>query len=77
MIADYVTATLTGYAYETQPNTAILAGDRGPITDTRSSNDEGTLSVDTPSLGLLSLGSLALDGWRCAAPADNAKKYEF
>jgi len=77
MIADYVTATLTGYAYETQPNTAILAGDRGPITDTRSSNDEGTLSVDTPSLGLLSLGSLALDDWRRAAPADNAKKYEF
>ena len=72
-----IIAKLTGYAYETQPNTAIRAGDRGPITDTRSSNGEGTLSVDTPSLGLLSLGSLSLDAWRPAAPADNAKEYEF
>jgi len=69
-----IVAKLTGYAYETQPNTAIRAGDRGTTIGARSSNGEGSFSVDTPPLGLLRLASLALGAWRSAAPAEKIKE---
>ena len=51
---------LTGYAYETQPNTPIIAGqEHGP--DTRA------LSEGAPqpaSLGVLALGAQGLSAWR-------------
>jgi len=55
-----LTAILTGYAYETQPDTVIVAGDRGFIADV------GAMDVPTnePTLALLSLGSTGLDVWR-------------
>ena len=54
----HIRAQLTGYAYETQPNTAIKAGDEG--TKTTSS----TASPQSASLALLSLGSAGLEIWR-------------
>ena len=58
----FATIQLTGFAYETTSNTAILAGDRGP--------GAGEAEVETvpgksaPSLAMLSLGALGLDIWR-------------
>jgi len=57
----HIKVTLTGYAYETQPNTAILAGDEGPKAQSTAADARG---VNSPSLGLLSLGSVGLDVWR-------------
>jgi len=57
----HIRAKLTGYAYETQPNTAILAGDEGPKAKPTAMD---TRRVHSPSLGLLSLGSVGLDVWR-------------
>jgi len=62
---------LSGYAYETSPDTTILAGDRGfaPEASTGSDGAENASMENTPalqpaSLGLLSLGSIGLDAWR-------------
>jgi hypothetical protein len=55
-----LTATLTGYAYETQAGTAIAAGDRGFVAQSYSAD---ALSTE-PTLALLSLGSAGLDVWR-------------
>lgn len=60
------TVTLTGYAYESQPNTAILAGDRGPSEHAAASDATKPSAVRPPSLGLLSLGALGLGDWRTA-----------
>jgi hypothetical protein len=49
-----ITAKVTGYAYETTPNTTILAGDRGTGPETA----DGSPTELPQSLGLLSLGSL-------------------
>jgi hypothetical protein len=74
-----ITAVLEGYAYETAPDTAILAGEKGkesaepgsaaPPQDAASA--PGPLKkdgLDSPasmaSLGLLALGSLGLGFWR-------------
>jgi len=61
-------ATLTGYAYETQPNTAIRAGDRGPVADARvpemHSAAPAVATLRPATLGLLALGSAGLDIWR-------------
>ena len=56
-----IKVTLTGYAYETQPNTAILAGDEGPKAPSTAADARG---VNSPSLAPLSLGSAGLDVWR-------------
>jgi hypothetical protein len=64
--------TLTGYAYETDPNKPIRAGDTGSVADARVPQmDRPTHSVPptvatlTPAtLGLLALGSAGLDIWR-------------
>lgn len=55
---DVVKATLTGYAYETIPNKAILAGDKGPSVRGSSAGGAG------PSLAMLSLGAPGLEIWR-------------
>jgi hypothetical protein len=55
-------ATLTGYAYETEPGKPIRAGDTGPIADARAPATAATLRPAT--LGLLALGSRGLDIWR-------------
>jgi hypothetical protein len=59
-----VTVTLTGYAYETQANTAILAGDKGPTEEAAELEATKPSVVRSPSLGLLSLGAIGLDTWR-------------
>jgi hypothetical protein len=66
-----IRATLTGYAYETEPDKTILAGDRGfgPEASTGAPHpDDASLKTDRTrqpsSLGLLSLGSIGLDAWR-------------
>jgi hypothetical protein len=66
-----IRAKLTGYAYETEPDKAILAGDRGFGAEASTGTphpDDASLKTDRTrqpsSLGLLSLGSLGLDAWR-------------
>ena len=50
-----ITATLTGYAYETIPNKAIIAGKtKGP----------DVITVQPGSLGRLAQGSAGLAAWR-------------
>jgi hypothetical protein len=62
-------AGVTGYAYETEPNTPIIAGDTGHAIN-ENSEPKGELQVATPqpassaTLGTLSLGSGGLATWR-------------
>lgn len=66
-----ITAVITGYAYETEPNKPINAGDQGRGSDAGNTtgHPQGA-SVETaptqkvPTLGLLSLGALGLNEWR-------------
>jgi hypothetical protein len=64
-----ITATITGYAYETIPNKAILAG------QTKGTDEENSLVQPNPisrtaparapaSLGALALGAPGLSIWR-------------
>ncbi|MGD0987816.1 MAG: hypothetical protein ABR874_08400 [Candidatus Sulfotelmatobacter sp.] len=46
------TATITGYAYETVPGKAIIAGDEG---------NSGEVSTASATLGALALGAPGLD----------------
>ena len=61
-------ATLTGYAYETEPNKPIRAGDTGPVAATRVpemySAPAAVATLRPATLGLLALGSAGLDIWR-------------
>ena len=66
-----IKAKLTGYAYETEPNKTILAGDRGlgPEASTGDGHPlDANLTTDRIqqflTLGQLSLGSIGLDAWR-------------
>jgi len=55
-----ITATLTGYAYETIPNKAIIAGKtKGP----------DVITLQNPSLGHLARGASAMRAWRGASAA--------
>lgn len=60
--------TLTGYAYETEANKPIRAGDTGPVANARRpemQSARATLAALRPAtLGLLALGSAGLDVWR-------------
>jgi hypothetical protein len=59
-----IVATLTGYAYETVPNEAIIAGQtKGPSADLAIPPDALPASP-AASLGMLALGAPALDVWR-------------
>jgi len=61
-------ATLTGYAYETEPGKPIRAGDTGPVADGRvpemHSAPVSAATLRSATLGLLALGSAGLDIWR-------------
>lgn len=64
-----ISATLTGYAYETIPSKPIIAGrTKGPVeADSVSPADPAIVSAPTPelaSLGLLAMGSPGLSIWR-------------
>ncbi len=50
-----ITATLTGYAYETTPNKPIIAG---------KTHGKDVITVEPATLGHLALGSPALSTWR-------------
>src|SRR5215469_831823 len=64
----HLTLQLTGFAYETQPDKTILAGDTGSgVTDASAAN-ETELDSGQPSLGVLSLGSRGLNAWRPRKP---------
>jgi hypothetical protein len=59
------TATLTGYAYETIPNKAIIAGaTKGLDDDQPAPASLKTLTGESPTLGMLALGAPALSIWR-------------
>jgi hypothetical protein len=64
--------TLTGYAYETEPNKPIRAGDTGPVADARvpemHSAPLAVAALRPATLGLLALGSAGLDVWRKQDP---------
>jgi hypothetical protein len=57
-----VSASITGYAYETVANQRILAGTAGSAADTAAPTKAE--SVANPSLGLLALGASGLTSWR-------------
>lgn len=61
-----VTATLTGYAYETIPNKPIVTGKtKGPEeADVEESNASSVRTLGRSPLGLLALGSSGLAVWR-------------
>jgi hypothetical protein len=63
-----ITAVLTGYAYETVPNKAIIAGKtEGPEDGSDDEANPATLNEPTlqpASLGLLAMGSHGLSVWR-------------
>jgi hypothetical protein len=65
------TATLTGYAYETIPGTAIIAGvTKGP--DDGAQPTPASIKTHTPkpaTLGVLALGAPGLSIWRREEPA--------
>ena len=61
-----ITATLTGYAYETIPNKPIIAGKQHSTDDSPVLNPE---SLETPpsapaTLGILATGARGLSVWR-------------
>jgi len=61
-------ATITGYAYETTPNTPIRAGvTHGPVSDASLIDPADALAPKVPeaaSLGILALGAPGLSAWR-------------
>lgn len=64
-----ITATLTGYAYETVPNKSIIAGKTKGTDENDDSieQSEAALNIPTPRsvmLGLLAMGSSGLSIWR-------------
>ncbi len=64
-IDNEITATLTGYAYETIPNKPIGAGvTKGPDADQPAPASLQPVSPKPPSLGALALGAPALSIWR-------------
>ena len=75
-----ITATLTGYAYETIPNTSINAGQVGPNDTNIESNSieppHASLTARAPqpaTLGILALGAPVLSVWRRERSVDAAK----
>jgi hypothetical protein len=68
-----ITATLSGYAYETIPNKLIIAGATKGPDDNGVEEPEAALSIPTPepvTLGALALGAPGLSIWRRKESAD-------
>lgn len=62
-----IEALLTGYAYETQPDTPIRAGDTGqedPDDDSTSQVFPVPTTKEQPTLGALALGTTGIAVWR-------------
>jgi hypothetical protein len=63
-----VVATITAYAYETEPNTPIYAGRKTEPPESLQLREGGmapdTTELQPATLGVLALGSLGLDAWR-------------
>jgi hypothetical protein len=71
-----VSATLTGYAYETAPNKPIVAGDTGPAV---SSSEQADTMISDPAprratLGLLALGAIGLSIWKRNQPIEHTSE---
>lgn len=69
-----ITATLTGYAYETVPRKAIPAGDEGAGPTPEAARDESAMKLgldrlQPASLGQLAIGAPGLGAWRRKAVA--------
>jgi hypothetical protein len=62
--APVISATLTGYAYETVANKAILAGKTSDDAAELNSIPGSTAQLRPASLGLLAIGSLGFSEWR-------------
>jgi hypothetical protein len=63
-----MTATLTGYAYETIPNKSIIAGETKGPDDGNIDGSDAALTVPIPEpdmLGALAIGARGLSIWRC------------
>ena len=65
----FIKATLTGYAYETIPNKAVIAGQTKAMDDSkcRKQPNPAALTMPTPApatLGALALGAPGLSIWR-------------
>jgi hypothetical protein len=58
-----MTATITGYAYETIPNKPILAGTPAKP-EVKAQVEDNVLHAGAPSLGMLALGAEGLALWR-------------
>jgi hypothetical protein len=56
-------AVITGYAYETEPNHLIRAGEESGAPD-KSASSSTVQAEQQPTLGLLALGVDGLDAWR-------------
>lgn len=66
-----ITATLTGFAYETIPNKPIITGNTIGPDDSDVEEPNASLAAPTPqptTLGMLALGSPALSIWRREEP---------
>jgi hypothetical protein len=62
----FETPAITGYAFEDEPNTGLLTGDRGPVENSAPSNP-AALPASEPqpaTLGALALGARGLALWR-------------
>jgi len=60
-----MSATLTGYAYETVPNRGIRAGQRhGTEADSSAATPRESAASNLPALGLLASGTVGLATWR-------------
>lgn len=61
-------AVISGFAYETQPNTPINAGQVGTEGQTDSAGEVSYESIGKMTLGALALGTQGLDLWRTPQP---------
>jgi hypothetical protein len=69
------TVVLTGYAYETIPNKAIIAGKTKGSEDVEESNAIPTVPTPEPAtLGMLALGAPGLSVWRREEPATRTQQ---
>jgi peptidoglycan hydrolase-like protein with peptidoglycan-binding domain len=62
--APHITATLTGYAYETEANKAIDAGQTKETTTSELRTPRNRKAQQVSALGVLALGSVAQSIWR-------------